>query len=286
MIKIIGQYGYCYGVENAITKLLEAGGKYSPLFLSHPLIHNVSANEALMKLTNAKLLQNKEDLKEEGAIVFSAHGHTIEQEKEYQDKTHLIDAVCPLIKQRYQLLQNHQCDNVTFLFLGKPTHQETLGFLSHFPFLTLLDSTKPLEDQIENLSLKNKIFLVPQTTIGLNTLNKAISLLEKKGVVEHLDICPIYKRRCEEVLDFLKENDTLNAVVIVAGDPSSSNAKEIHQAVKLNYPNIPVYIALKKEQLDLKLLFNKDIYLTSATSVSKKEVENLERELKSLFDVI
>ena len=78
MIKIISDVGFCFGVKNAVEKLKEIKNDSGRIFLLHPLIHNALLNDKLLKENNATIFAG-EDLKKEDTILFSAHGHLLEE---------------------------------------------------------------------------------------------------------------------------------------------------------------------------------------------------------------
>lgn len=281
MVKIITEYGFCFGVENAIQILKQASISHpgEKIFLRHPLLHNLPENERLMKKAHARFLNPEEEAEKSSLLVLSAHGHPLEEEKDFPGT--ILDATCPLIQKRYALLEKID-PNTTYLFLGKKNHEETKGFLSHFPFLILLDSEQDLLPQIETITLKKKAYLVPQTTISEAKRKKAVELLASRcDSVFSLPICPLYSKRAKEALDFLKDKDPFSSYFVVVGDTSSSNAKEILSSVLSSIPHLEGQIALSIQDIPLAKRKGKDIYLASATSVSKETVEELFATLSS-----
>lgn len=283
MIKILGDYGFCFGVEHAVSILKKAKSNENKTVLFHPLIHNIKLNEKLMKEYNAVLF-NENNLNKNDNILFSAHGHTLLDEENYkQYKTY--DATCPLILNRYNKLEKEFNKETTYLFLGKKTHQETISFLSHFNYLKLIDINSYLTD-LNNLNLdkKTKTYLVCQTTISLDTYNYVLTYLkEKTTLVGNLSICPLYLKRIEnsfKTLDFVNHE---NSFLIVCGDKMSSNANEILSTIMNKYKTLKGVIALKLDDINKEEIMNKDIYIVSSTSVSKEEVISLKEELESIF---
>lgn len=280
MIKIITDYGFCYGVERAIQLLEENGKKGVQVYLTHPLIHNLPENERLMKKAHASFYSEETELSKDSVVVLSAHGHPVEEEVPFQGKVTIADATCPLIQERYRLLKNPS-DDVTYVFLGKRKHQETLGFLSHFPFLHLIDSESELLRQLEALSLKKKTFLMPQTTVS-EAKRKVVEdyLKERSELILSMPICQLYSRRASQAISFLKDKEADKSYFIVCGDHASSNAKEILKSVLESKKGLQGQIALTLEDLNLTALKGKDIYLASATSAGKDTIEALVTSLE------
>lgn len=275
MVKIITDYGFCYGVERAIHLMQETGKKHVPVYLTHPLIHNLPENEKLMKEAGADFVTNDTKLSPESIVLFSAHGHTLEEEKRFSDVATCLDATCPLIEARYKMLASPN-EEITYLFLGKKNHQETLGFLSHFPFLVFIDSEADVIAQLEQTPLKEHTVLMPQTTISETTRKKAEEYLKNHtDLLLSVPLCPQYSKRAAQAIATLASSNPEKSYFIVVGDKASSNAKEILSAVLSEYPGLQGQIALTLQDVDKNAAYKKDIYLASATSAGKESVETL-----------
>lgn len=282
MITILGDAGYCYGVLNAITILQKTAQNYPHVFLTHPLIHSTAENQKLLAENHASLYQTGDILDGKTAVVFSAHGHPLEEEKPFLGKATLVSATCPLIEERYLRLSDYD-PNISYLFLGKPDHEETLGFLSRFPFLLFVDATANIATQIASLPLKEKTVLVPQTTVSAFSYEQALQALKGHTIAWSLRICPLYESRAKAALRGLAHVNPSKAFVIVGGDMASSNATEIANAVRRAYPDIPVVIANTINGLTLSSLHGKDIYLVSATSTSTETILQLKDDLEKVI---
>lgn len=282
MIKIISDYGFCYGVENAIAILKETSRKNNSVYLSHPLIHNKLENSKLINDFHVNFYDSTSELNKNDVVVLSAHGHSKEEEKELIAKTNIVDATCPLILKRNSTIPKYD-ESTSFYYLGKEHHQETIGFLSNFKYFTLIDSTKDIQNQIDLNKIKTKSVLVPQTTVSNSKYLEAKEIIEQHSALTFtLPICKLYSTRAEQAIASLKNIDINNSYLIVCGDISSSNANEIFNTIISAYKNLDGAIVLEANQLDLTKIKNKDIYITSATSVSKTTVEKLFKDLENL----
>lgn len=282
MIKIISDYGFCYGVENAISILKETSKKNNSVYLSHPLIHNKLENGKLINDFHVKFYDSISELTKNDVVVLSAHGHSKEEEKELQAKTNIVDATCPLILKRNLTIPKYD-ESTSFYYLGKENHQETIGFLSNFKYFKLIDSTKDINEQIDLNRIKSKSVLVPQTTVSNSKYLEAKSIIEQNSSLTFtLPICKLYSTRAEQAVEALKNIDVNKSYLLVCGDISSSNANEIFNSITSAYKNLQGAIVLEVSQLDLNKINSKDIYITSATSVSKSTVEKLVTDLQNL----
>jgi 4-hydroxy-3-methylbut-2-enyl diphosphate reductase IspH len=71
MVKIITEYGYCYGVLNAVRILEESAKRKSKVYLTHTLIHNEEENRRLLKENHAVFYAPGMPLDSDTAVVFS-----------------------------------------------------------------------------------------------------------------------------------------------------------------------------------------------------------------------
>lgn len=281
MIKIISDIGFCFGVRHALDLMFRTKEEGYQVYLNHPLMHNEEENDKAMALSHARYFHAGDDKDLSGAIVFSAHGHPIEEEMVF-GPFRQVDATCPLILARYKELSDRQA-GVSYVFLGKRNHQETLGFLSHFPYFQFIDVDKNLEEQVNALSLHKEIAFIPQTTVSLDSYESCLKLLAARGeIVQKMTICPMYLARVRSAVGFLKDKDPMKSYVIVCGDKASSNANEILKAIQKAYPRIPVAIGMTEADFDRESLRGKDIYLTCATSCSEESVKALADSLSVL----
>lgn len=280
MIEIITDYGYCFGVKNAIDKLLSLKNIKGKIYLTHPLLHNIKENEELMKRIGASFYEENIVLDKEDAIILSAHGHSLSEERKFIGRCLVIDATCPLILSRYEKIPKYK-DDVTFLYIGKEKHQETIGFLSHFPYFTLIDTQKDLLSQLKEISFKRESVLIPQTTISGRNLDFVLSYAKEKSKVSFsLPICPLYNKRSVQGTSYVKELDPKKNAFLVCGDTASSNAKEIYLQMKEANPSMKGDICLSIDDLNLKDYEGKNVFVASATSVSKERVEQLKKDLQ------
>ncbi len=281
MVKIITEYGFCFGVQSAIDLLFSKKNHKGSIYLTHPLLHNLPENERIMKTVNASILENNSEPGKDDIVVLSAHGHAIEEEEKYKTISNVLDCTCPLILRRYENIKPYQ-EDTTFLYLGKKNHQETIGFLSHFPYFCFIDSGLDIKNQLKNISIKDKVVFVPQTTVSLSSWELVKDQLSGHQIVQILPICPLYLKRSNQAIEFLRNVDRKKSVFLVCGDKASSNAKEIFCSIRNQYPDIPGFIVLKKEDFPYQDFLSHDFYVASATSVSKTTVEDLKKDLDSL----
>ena len=84
MIYLLEHYGFCNGVKNSIEILIKACKENKGVTLLHPLMHNDIEVEKLQNEYHFRT--GKDDMLSNDAIVFSAHGHTKEEEEKYPSR--------------------------------------------------------------------------------------------------------------------------------------------------------------------------------------------------------
>lgn len=277
----ISDIGFCFGVENAIAVLRKAHEERGGVLLTHPLLHNKAENDDLLLQNDATIGTDSSDASGK-AVVFSAHGHDPMEESRFPG-AHLYDATCPLILKRYQILRQKEREGVPLLFLGKKGHQETVGFLSHFPSMGFVDAYRDIGGQLDALRLERPVYLVPQTTLSKGALEETRTLLADRGLLAgFLPLCPLYEKRSNDVLSFFDGKDPKKYYLVVSGDPSSSNANEILNAALSKVEGLEGQIAMTGADIDRKKSEGKTFALCSSTSVSKENVRRLMADLEVL----
>lgn len=265
MIYLLKHYGFCNGVKNSIDILKKACQENETVSLLHPLMHNDLEVEKLQNEYRFKT--GKDSVLSSDAIVFSAHGHTKEEEEQYESHP-LYDAICPLLKKRYEIL--NQKKDLKWYFLGKKNHQETISFLSNFPNLNFIDS-----DTNEFPELKQEqTGLIVQSTISEEIANEYESYFRNNtSLIAYIPPCPVYLTRKQEAIDFFRFHDSETFDIIVLGSKTSSNCNELKESLKKLYPSCNVLKANTIEDIDVSLLDKENILLVSSTSISEESVE-------------
>ena len=98
-MKNITDLGFCNGVLTSLNTLEFLKKKANHIYLYSPLMHN---NFEVEKLLSEKVsYYHGERLNQNDVILFSAHGSTLEEEKQFpiQKRVH---ALCPIIKNTYE----------------------------------------------------------------------------------------------------------------------------------------------------------------------------------------
>lgn len=265
MIYLLKHYGFCNGVKNSIEILIKACKENKDVTLLHPLMHNDMEVEKLQKEYHFKT--GKDSVISDGAIIFSAHGHTKEEEEQYHSHP-LYDAICPILKNRYEIL--NQKEDLKWYILGKKNHQETISFLSHFPGLTLIDSEAKEFPKLN----QEQTGLIVQSTISEEIAKEYESYFRNNtSLIAYIPPCPLYLARKQEAIDFFKSHDSSTFDIIVLGSKTSSNCNELKESLKKLHPSCNILKANTVNDIDMSLLDKENILLVSSTSISEESVD-------------
>src|SRR5574344_545916 len=146
MIKIIRPIGYCFGVKNAINKVIELRQKNPSklIFLSRPLVHNDDTNKFLQDTYSIKNIESlKANYPAGSTIIFSAHGLTSEDVNfASQYNLDYLDTTCPFFIKNIESLKANYPAGSTIIFSAHGLTSEDVNFASQYN-LDYLDTTCP-----------------------------------------------------------------------------------------------------------------------------------------------
>ena len=223
-IEIAKSYGFCFGVKRAI-KIAEEHPGSSTL---GPLIHNNMEIERLKKDFNVSLATTLDDVKDGRATVIRTHGIPKEDLKRLQAKGgEVIDATCPFVTKPQQIVEEMSKEGYDIVIFGDVNHPEIKGVMSYAEgrVFAVLDVK-----ELENISLKDRVAIVAQTTRKIEEYNKIINYL----VPRHKEV-RVFNTICNatfENQDAARELAQRADVMIVIGGRQSSNTKQLFTICK------------------------------------------------------
>ncbi|MCF6201828.1 MAG: 4-hydroxy-3-methylbut-2-enyl diphosphate reductase, partial [Hydrogenimonas sp.] len=170
-IEVAKSYGFCFGVKRAI-KIAEENPGSSTL---GPLIHNNMEIERLKRDFGVFLAQSIDDIKEGEATVIRTHGIPKNDLKRRKEKGgEVIDATCPFVTKPQQIVEHMSEEGYDIVIFGDVNHPEIKGVMSYasgsvYAVLSV--------DELSQLSLREHVALVAQTTRKIEEYNKIINYL-------------------------------------------------------------------------------------------------------------
>ena len=274
MVYLLKEYGFCAGVKNSIETLKKAYKENSTVSLLLPLMHNEIENEKLK--SEYHFNSRKEDIKDDDAIVFPAHGHTKEEEDIFFSSHHCYDAICPVLKSRYDVIEKNR--NLLWYYFGKRNHQETKAFLSHFPFLNYIDPDGESYPAVQ----KQPSALIVQSTMSEEKATRLHDILRTETELKiYLSPCSVYLNRKKDAISFLKTHDLKAFDILVLGSKTSSNCTEMTISLKSLFPDCYISQANSINDIELSQLTKENVLLVSSTSISEESVLEIKHFLET-----
>lgn len=284
MIKTILPIGYCFGVKNTLdnVKKLANNNPTKDIVLFSAPVHNKNAIDDLLKIGNIFMLKDyKKKNNNDSILVFSAHGHTSEQEQFAKENGFKIyDSICPFLMFRNKSVLKDIDSFDKIYVIGDEKHPETESLLSLKQGIVCLNPNNKIILEKDDLS---KVLVIYQSTINVdsfNLLNEELKKTFKNLTV--ISVCPECANRFNN-LDKIAFNQ--NDLIIIVGDKTSANTTSLFEKAKTKLDSKRVLFILNVDELKkvpLPININ-NIYLTSGTSASLEDVTSISNYLENLY---
>lgn len=281
IIKITPQ-GFCGGVKNAIKIINEAindPNTIKPIYLLGMLIHNHYVCEALEK-KGVIILKDKpyEKIIDEincGTIVISAHGVSLNLKNKILNKNlKLIDTTCPIVNNIHINIFKYLNMDYEILYIGKNNHPETIGVLGESNKIHLIENI----NDFLTLNKEKKYYLTNQTTLASSYLNEFHNYAKEyfKNIIIENSTCISTTKR-EELLYNVSCD-----LLIVVGDPKSSNTKNLYIIAKeKSLAKEVIFIESAKDLINYDFSHIDLIYITSGASTPSAIVDQVIKYLNT-----
>lgn len=267
--------GFCFGVNNAITKVTELIKNEKDLYCLGELVHNRQVVESLEE-QGITTVENIDEVPEGAKLIIRAHGiPPIIYQKAKENKNEIFDYTCPKVLKTHDDVLEHKKEYYIFI-CGVKNHPEvvaTQGFSGQNSYVIETE-----EDLIQAIlkfkqSKMNKIYMISQTTFSLKKFNNFVEKISeelKEYPIEiNNSICASTRTRQEEAEQISKKVDYM----IIIGGKNSSNTKKLYEIAKENTTSIHIQT---KEQLDLEEIKKyKKIGITAGASTPKENVQEI-----------
>lgn len=282
---IIGKTaGFCFGVNNAVTKTQELLKQKGNVYCLGELVHNKHVTEEL-KRNGLNVIDKVTNAKEN--VIIRAHG---EGQKTYTLANELgikiLDLTCPKVLKIHKIAKEY-ADNGYYIFLvGHKEHPETIGTISYCGNNSkIIENYEDIEKNINDFykSHINKLLVLVQTTYSLEEFNKIIQRikeeLESKGIEIKIEntICNATKVRQEETEQIAKEVDAM----VIIGGKHSSNTNKLYEISKKYCKES--FLIENEEEIEQNIMKNfKKIGIMAGASTPKKSINSVVEKLKQL----
>lgn len=285
---LVSVRGFCAGVVRAVDTVHRALEVYgAPVYVKHKIVHNHFVVDLLEK-KGAVFVDELKDVPKGGVLIFSAHGvpPSVRQEAKLRDLK-IIDATCGLVTKVHSAVLRFKKMGIPTIVIGHRDHVEIIGITGES-----LETTFVVEntDEVDLIPFdpKKPVSVVTQTTLSLLDLEPIMEKIHTRfSQVETMpssSICYATTNRQTALKSALSGAD----LVLVVGDPSSSNAVRLTEIAR--HEGVQTYLisnpkALRSDFFDHK----KRVVITSGASVPEElffEVVEAIEALKDLKKVI
>jgi len=221
--------GFCAGVVRAIETVEEALRIWgAPIYVKHQIVHNRHVVKRLED-KGAIFIEDLDLVPIGSRVIYSAHGIAPSvREHARRRKLIEIDATCSLVTRVHSAAIRFADKGYYIILIGHKNHVETIGTAGEVPDKTTIVET--VEDvKALPFSQQDKLFYITQTTLSLDDVKEiAMALTERYPQIETLpssSICYATTNRQLAIKEVIAHVD----LVLVVGDPSSSNSQRLRE---------------------------------------------------------
>ena len=254
---IIGKNaGFCYGVNNAVTKTIETllgedKNCNEEVYCLGELVHNKQVVEKLERrgLTVIETVEELEKVRkgndQKQKVIIRAHGVSpMIYQRLKELKCEIIDLTCPNVLVTHKMVEEFSNQEFYIFLIGKKTHPEVIGTYGFCKSASIIETIEEVEEAISNYknSGKKALFILAQTTFSMIKFDEIVQLIQEKfendekidesknNLVIKNTICNATQIRQEETEKISKQVDYM----IIVGGKNSSNTRKLYDIAKKN----------------------------------------------------
>lgn len=273
--------GFCAGVERAIEtveKALDIWG--APIYVKHEIVHNKYVVDDL-KAKGAIFIEDLNDVPERARLIYSAHGVSPAVRDQAKARNLIeIDATCGLVTRVHSAVKRFALQGYQIILIGHRNHVEIIGTAGEAPDVTTI--VECVEDVAKlEFSAQDKLFYITQTTLSLDDVSEITkALIAKYPHIQTLpssSICYATTNRQMALKEITDETD----LVLVVGDPQSSNSNRLRELAQKR--GITSFLINDEKEIDpLWLEGVKTVGLTAGASTPEPIVQRCIQRLMTL----
>jgi len=213
--------GMCFGVRNAIAKVLRAAAR-EPLTVLGDLVHN----ETVLERLAARRVQVCREIEEVNTprVAITAHGVSERRRAALRARgLTILDATCPIVKAAQRSVRTLARDGFHPVIVGAPHHVEVRGLTEDLAACDVVAS----EEDVEALRPQPRFGVVAQTTQPIERVRHLVSVLRSRyprSEVQVAETVCIPTRLRQEAAEMLASECD---VTVVVGGAGSNNTREL-----------------------------------------------------------
>ena len=220
--------GFCAGVERAIETVEKALSLWgAPIYVKHEIVHNRHVVDGL-KSKGAIFIEDVDEVPVGARLIYSAHGVSPAVRDQAQKRKLIeIDATCGLVTRVHSAVKRFAAQGYQIILIGHRNHVEIIGTAGEAPEVTTI--VECVEDVSALKFEEEKLFYITQTTLSLDDVKEITeALIAKYPHIETLPTSSICYATTNRQMA-LREITDLTDLVLVVGDPQSSNSNRLRE---------------------------------------------------------
>lgn len=273
--------GFCAGVERAIEtveRAIEIWG--APVYVKHEIVHNRHVVKKLKDM-GAIFIENVAEVPMGKRLIYSAHGVSPAVREEAKKRGLIeIDATCGLVTRVHSAVKRFAALGCQIILIGHRDHVEVIGTAGEAPEVTTIvesiDDVAALE-----FSEKDRLFYITQTTLSLDDVRDITNALVAK--YPHIETLPsssiCYATTNRQMA--LREITDLTDLVLVVGDPQSSNSNRLKEVASNR--GVESYLINDEKEILPEWLVGKELIGLTAGASTPEEI--VQRCIKKLIEL-
>jgi len=273
--------GFCAGVERAIDTVKKALERFgAPIYVKHEIVHNRHVVEDL-KDKGAIFVEDLNEIPRGSRVIYSAHGVSPAVREQAKERDLIeIDATCGLVTKVHSAVKRYAAKGYQIILIGHRNHVEVIGTAGEAPDVTTI--VESVED-VQNLQFSEteKLFYTTQTTLSLDDVKEITEALIKQfPSVETLPSSSICYATTNRQMALSQITDKTQLVLVI-GDPSSSNSNRLRELASLR--GVSSYLINDEQEIDPSWLEGVQVIgLTAGASTPEHIVQACIEKLKLL----
>ncbi|MGI6335727.1 MAG: bifunctional 4-hydroxy-3-methylbut-2-enyl diphosphate reductase/30S ribosomal protein S1 [Eubacteriales bacterium] len=228
--------GFCFGVSRAVEMAMKLA-EQSPVVTLGPLIHNREALEEL-ECHGVRSVGSVAEIPEGTAVLLRAHGVPPEITDELAQKgIPYTDATCPFVRKIHQIVRDARAEGRTVVVIGDAVHPEVVGIRGHAGDAVVFPDVDSLNDWLgRDENAQKNLAVVAQTTTRRTNWEQCVNSLGKQCTNAKIfdTICSATDARQREAKTLAAKSE----VMLVLGDPNSSNTRKLAQIARECCPRV------------------------------------------------
>ncbi|MBP3217971.1 MAG: 4-hydroxy-3-methylbut-2-enyl diphosphate reductase [Lachnospiraceae bacterium] len=281
-IRLAKSAGFCFGVERAVNtvyELLEDETAH-PVYTYGPIVHNREVVGDLER-RGVRVLNTPEEIRsiEKGTIVIRAHGVSEEISRLISERpgVRFVDATCPFVQRIHKTVREESVKGRNIIIIGNAGHPEVVGTTGWSVRPVAVIETLQEAEQCP-LDPEEPVCIVAQTTFQATKFEDLVARLQEKGynAICMNTICNATQERQTEAGEIAAKAD----VMIVIGDPASSNSAKLYEICRKACER--TYFIQRAEDLNLQLTGREALIgITAGASTPKNIIEEVRSHVGS-----